>query len=78
MLEVSSPGIDRVLKSVHEYEIFRDRGAKILLDTEGWIGGTLGGVDGENVLFRQGGQQRHIPVTTIRKARLDPSQEVEA
>jgi ribosome maturation factor RimP len=79
MLEVSSPGVERVIKSLREYEIFRDRGVRILIGTEPeWIGGTIEGVLNDAVVLRQGGQQRRIPVSAIRKARLDPSQEVEA
>ena len=78
-LEVSSPGVDRVIKSAREYEIFRDRGVRILLGTEPeWIGGTIEGVLDDAVLLRRGGRQLRLPVSEIRKARLDPSQEVEA
>ena len=48
-LEVSSPGLDRVLKDPVEYEIFKGRGLRLWLrDAEDWLDGVNEGVaDGE-------------------------------
>jgi ribosome maturation factor RimP len=77
-LEVSSPGIDRTLKSPSEYAIFRGRGVRILAgaDTE-WTGGIIDRVDEGTLWLKRGGETRGFAISGIRKARLDYSVEVE-
>jgi ribosome maturation factor RimP len=76
-LEVSSPGLNRVLKSPSEYEIFKGRGVRILQVGENeWIGGRIDGLRGESVLLNDGGTVKEISLADIRKAKLDESQEV--
>lgn len=73
-LEVSSPGIDRPLVRLADYERYKGHLAK--LDVEPDIEGrkrfkaTVNGVDGDEVLIEQDGQEFRVPYANIRKARL--------
>ena len=71
-LEVSSPGIERTLKSPAEYGIFQGRGLRVLPAEGGeWIGGVIvGWRDGTLALDTPGGK-REFPEGSIRRARLD-------
>jgi ribosome maturation factor RimP len=73
-LEVSSPGLDRVLKSGAEYEIFKGRGLRVWKEgADDWIEGINAGVvDGVLRLERSEGNAE-IPLGLIRKAKLDAS-----
>jgi ribosome maturation factor RimP len=77
-LEVSSPGIERTIRSQAEYEIFLGRGVRILsgTDTE-WIGGIIDHVEGGALWLKKGKEKRGFALGEIRKARLDYSVEVE-
>jgi ribosome maturation factor RimP len=71
-LEVSSPGIDRVLKSPEEYAFFQGRGIRILTDGETeWIGGVLEKAEAGVLTLRTEGKSREFGLASIRKARLD-------
>lgn len=75
-LEVSSPGIDRRIRYFREYEIFQGRGVRVLLkDSEEWIAGIIRKSDQETVTIVNGGSEKKIRFTDIRKAKLDYSQE---
>ena len=77
-LEVSSPGIDREIKSPAEYRIFVGRGVRILVgDSIEWFGGIIDRVEDDTVWLRKGIETRGVPVAAIRRARLDHSVEVE-
>jgi ribosome maturation factor RimP len=77
-LEVSSPGIERVLKSPAEYAIFAGRGVRILAGEETeWQGGIIDRVEGDTVWLRIGKERRGFALAGIRKARLDHAVEVE-
>lgn len=71
-LEVSSPGLDRALKSTEEYSIFVGRGVRILASggTE-WIGGVIEKVEGGELELRTESGLKDFPLDSIRKARLD-------
>ena len=71
-LQVSSPGLDRVLKSEEEYSIFLGRNVKIMLkgDSE-WIRGTIEGVEGKEITLQMGGETLKFRMGDIRKAKLD-------
>ena len=77
-LEVTSPGLDRVIKRPEEYEIFTGRGARVLTKSEGcWVGGTIQGIHGESLrLTRRDSTTLEVPLDDIQKARLDDSEEV--
>lgn len=74
-LEVSSPGFDRPLKKVVDYERFAGR--KVLLKTyapvEGQrtFRGVLDGLAGDRVVLVAGGQQISLPLRDVALARLD-------
>ncbi|MBN2552317.1 MAG: hypothetical protein JXB06_06085 [Spirochaetales bacterium] len=71
-LQVSSPGLDRVIKSAAEYSIFRGRAVKVMLreQTE-WIRGTIEGVEAGVLILNRDGSMEKIRIADIRKAKLD-------
>jgi len=77
-LEVSSPGIERTLRSPSEYAIFSGRGVRVLAgaDTE-WQAGIIDGMEGETLWLRRGRERKGFAIPEIRRARLDHSVEVE-
>ena len=76
-LTVTSPGTGRTIRSPREYSIFKGRGIRVLLTEEpDWISGVIAEFEQSVLLLRNGDELRRIPVGTIRKARLDDSQEV--
>ncbi len=73
-VEVTSPGLDRRLKRVGEYDHFRGRRARIHL-ADGGDGplersGILEGTDEGDVLLDTGGETVRIPLEKIAKAKL--------
>jgi ribosome maturation factor RimP len=77
-LEVSSPGIERTIKSPVEYEIFKGRGVRILSgDETEWSSGIIDRVEEGTLWLRNGAQTRGFALASIRKARLDYSVEAE-
>ncbi len=75
-LEVSSPGLDRPLRTRGDYERFAGRLAKVVtaepVNRQTAFAGWLRGVDGEDVLFEAiGGTVHRLPLRLIRRARLD-------
>ncbi len=71
-LQVSSPGLDRVLMSREEYSIFRGRNVKIMLhgETE-WIRGRIESAEGGELFLQTGGETQRVKMDEIRKAKLD-------
>ncbi len=77
-LEVSSPGIERVIRNPREYEIFQGRGVRFLADEETeWRRGIIDHVEGETLWVRHGKDTHGFALSGIRKARLDHAVEVE-
>jgi ribosome maturation factor RimP len=77
-LEVSSPGIERVLRRTTEYQIFVGRGVRILAGTDPeWVRGVIDRVEAGTLWLRSGRETRGFALSGIRKARLDHSVEVE-
>jgi ribosome maturation factor RimP len=75
-LEVSSPGLDRPLRQLDDYRRFAGRRAKIVVrgqvDGQGFFRGTLGGVDGREVLIDgEDGRTHRVPVDVITRANLE-------
>ena len=74
-LEVSTPGLDRPLWTMKDYERFTGRVAKIKtreqLDGKNRFRGRLVGVEGESVLLEQSGERKSIPFPIIESARLE-------
>ncbi len=75
--EVSSPGINRNIKSADEFAVFTGRRVKILPAEESeWIAGTLVNAGSEGIeieINKEAGKK--IPYSLIRKAKLDFSWE---
>lgn len=77
-LEVSSPGIERVIHSPEEYGIFQGRGVRILAGTETeWQSGIIDACEGGTLWLRRGRDRKGFALADIRKARLDYSVEIE-
>ena len=77
-LEVSSPGIERGIKSPAEYEVFGGKGVRILAgDETEWFGGVIDRVEDGTLWLRKGRETRGFAVSGIRKARLDHTVEIE-
>jgi ribosome maturation factor RimP len=76
-LEVSSPGLDRVLKKVADFERFSGMKAKVKVRVpidgikKNFVG-VLRGLDGGDVLFERDGVVLKLAFSNIEKARLDP------
>jgi ribosome maturation factor RimP len=75
-LEVSSPGLDRVLRSNAEFEIFKGRGIRVWKDgADDWIDGINGGIVDGVLLLQTSGGSTEIPMRAVRKVKLDASRE---
>jgi ribosome maturation factor RimP len=76
-LEVSSPGLDRPLRTERDFRRFAGRLAKIVVepavDGQKHFAGRIEGVDDAGaVIFEAEGRKRHrIPLDAIKRARLD-------
>jgi ribosome maturation factor RimP len=75
-LEVSSPGLDRPLKRLADYERFAGREAtvklKLPVDGQRRFAGRVVGVEEGRVVLEIEGQRRHIAFEDIDRARLVP------
>lgn len=75
-LEVSSPGLDRPLKRLADYERFAGREAtlKLKLPRNGQrrFAGRLAGVEGGKVVLDVEGEKQHLAFEDIDRARLVP------
>ncbi|MGO9579103.1 MAG: ribosome maturation factor RimP [Desulfobaccales bacterium] len=74
-LEVSSPGLTRVLKKLQDYQRYVGRLVRVTTRTP-WEGrqvhnGILQGLDGEMVCLKEGEKVLCIPFSEIARARLD-------
>jgi ribosome maturation factor RimP len=75
-LEVSSPGLDRPLRSAADFQRFAGRWAKIVMreavDGQSYFKGRLRGVESETVLIEaEDGRQHRVPVGVIARANLE-------
>ena len=75
-LEVSSPGLDRPLKRLEDYERFagRDASVKLKLPRDGRrrFEGRLVGIEGGKVVLDVEGKRQHLALEDIDRARLVP------
>jgi ribosome maturation factor RimP len=76
ILEVSSPGLDRPLRSTDDYRRFTGRLAKLVtrepIDGQTFLRGTLAGVEEGYVIVDGEDHKRHrVPVAAIRRANLE-------
>jgi ribosome maturation factor RimP len=75
-IEVSSPGLGRLIKDSREYSIFRGRGLRLLAEDGGeWIAGILTEVSDKTLTLKSGDTSRTFAFSDIRKAKLDHTQE---
>lgn len=74
-LETTSPGIDRVIADGREYGIFAGKGVRLFLDTTGEVAGIIESADSANVTITTPDGSISIPLSSIRKGKLDHSQE---
>jgi ribosome maturation factor RimP len=75
-LEVSSPGLDRPLRSVAEYRRFAGRWAKVVVaeavDNQKAFEGRLRGVENDDVLLEtSNGRLHRLPMRLITRGRLE-------
>ena len=75
-LEVSSPGLDRPLRTADEFRRFAGRRAKLVMrqavDGQTFLKGRLGGVEGDRVVIDAEDRRRHlVPIGIIRRANLE-------
>lgn len=75
-LEVSSPGLDRVIKKLKDFTRFKGEMANIktrfAIDSRKNFKGVLSGIDGEKIIIEIDGKLLAIDFDNIDKARLDP------
>jgi ribosome maturation factor RimP len=73
-LEISSPGLERELKSPMELTIFQGRVAKVwlreIVQDHDQLTGTLDGIEGEHVRLRVEEKTLLLPIPLIEKVRL--------
>ncbi len=74
-LEVSSPGLDRPLRHEADYRRFQGRLAKVVtsepVNGQSAFAGRLAGVDGGHLLLEEGRRTHRVPMTRIKRARLE-------
>lgn len=72
-LEVSSPGVDRPLRKIEDFERFAGSTASLKtapIDGRGKFVGTIAGTDGDTVLLEVDGATVRIPISAVQKAKL--------
>jgi ribosome maturation factor RimP len=76
-MEVSSPGIDRLIKDGAEFANYKGRGVRCYrADISDWTAGILESADEKGIIIKTKEGDVRIDFDIIAKARLDPSQEV--
>jgi ribosome maturation factor RimP len=71
-IEVSSPGIDRILRSDKDWKAFTGKYIKLILkDSEEWISGRLTSLGEDTIVFEGSEGPATIERSSIAKARLD-------
>ena len=75
-LEVSSPGLDRVIKKLNDFDRFKGQKIKIktrfAIENRKNFKGTLSGIKGESIMIEIDNESLLIDFENIDKARLDP------
>jgi ribosome maturation factor RimP len=75
-LEVSSPGVDRLIKDGAEFAHYIGRGLRCYrTDTGGWDAGILKAADAEKITLQGKGETIDLNLNIIAKAKLDHSVE---
>jgi ribosome maturation factor RimP len=77
-VEVSSPGIERLIKDRGEFAYYIGRGVHCYrTDISGWSGGILESAEAEHIVLRGRTETMRLTYDVIAKARLDHTQEDE-
>lgn len=78
LLEVSSPGLDRLLFNREQYELYIGETVKVRLsgtiDNRKRITGRIEGITGETLILNESGREFQIPLGEIDRARLCPDE----
>ena len=75
-LEITSPGIDRRIKGVREYGIFKGKYVKILPeDSNEWVSGKIVESDGKTLVLEIDKKNESFRLDGIRKGKLDYTME---
>ena len=70
-LELSTPGIDRTIKDVHEFFVFEGREIKVLAcSSSEWISGKIVKATDDSVALLVGGCEKTIMIDDIKTAKL--------
>ena len=70
-LEVSSPGVNRVLRAPHEYAIFTNKAVRVLrAEATEWEAAVIVSSAGETVTLQFDRGEEAVPIATIRRAQL--------
>lgn len=73
-IEVSSPGIDRIIRSEREWKAFVGKGIRILArDSDDWFSGTLETYESGQIRIKCKEGVRALEISSVAKARLDSS-----
>lgn len=76
-LEVSSPGIDRLIKDGAEFKNYMGKGVRCYrTDISDWTAGILESADEEGIVIKTGNEALRLGYDIIAKAKLDSTQEV--
>ncbi|MDR3148390.1 MAG: ribosome assembly cofactor RimP, partial [Treponema sp.] len=71
-VEVSSPGIDRLIKDGGEFRHYRGRRIRCYrIDTSDWFSGLLVSSDENGIVLEKEGERHSLPYSIIAKARLE-------
>jgi ribosome maturation factor RimP len=71
-MEISSPGIDRIIRGEREWKAFAGKPVMLLAkDSSEWISGKLLSYSDGKIEFQQGTERALIDISSIAKARLD-------
>ena len=74
-LEVSSPGLDRPLRHLADFERFIGRRVKIVtsepIDGQRFVCGRITGVDDRIIVIEEGKTTHRVPETAVARARLE-------
>jgi len=71
-LEVSSPGLDRPLRNIKDFERFVGKLAKIVMKDGTTIVGRILSVEEESIKVKDGKKERVIQYDNVRRANLKP------
>lgn len=76
VIEITSPGIDRKIKSNREYKIFKGKAMRLLQEGGSeWVHGWIQDCTEDKLILKENEEIHEISLDTIRKAKLDYTME---